>query len=792
MRTVQIYINDKKIDLFNDEQIEITSSVQNVQDISKVYTDFSQTFTIPCTKNNNAIFEHYYTNDVDATFAAKNRQPARIEINSIPFRRGKVQLEGAELRDGEAYAYKITFYGDVITLKDLFGDDKLKDLDYSSIQHTRSGANVQTTITSTSSLDVRYPLISSSRVWQYGDASVNDISNSSYPIDFEELFPALRVAKIFDLIESQYGVTFNGNFLTDKRFTNLYTWWKNRESSSFTSEGFPLEFNTVGLNCNADFVNGEGIGISQVTVKYIDVLGLTLPVDFSSAALQNHFVKLNIYNTSSSATYYIDVYKNGILSTTITGSGDALHQIVNWQQNVFGLNDVYTFELRSTGAFTFDFDIKYTFLVTYNTTGGGLSTLVRECQFTTASNSITGYLDWNTTAPDIRVADYFAGVLKMFNMTCYPLDEDFNFQIEPLNDWYANGEHIDITQYVDVDTIEIERPKLYKEIVFDWKESKSFMNEAYKDINNRNFGSLREYFGYDGGEFKVELPFETLNFNKFTGENLQVAYSLESAPSYTPYVPNPVMLYLYDSVSCDFYFDNGTSTVNITNYLPFGQDIFYISDEFTINFNEEISSLTLTPESNSLYKVYYKKYLVNLFDNKTRIIHVTANLPLRLLNYISLQDALIIRDKKYRINEMRTNLTSGVVKLELISDWNAFPRRIVQITDNLMDAVGGKVVVPVKPVKPNKGGTFVLSGTGTFTTPPRKGGYTTEENLSFTVAANATGADRIDQYEVEFFAPDGTSIGTDTIVIAQSGSTGNLLTESGSNLITEGLDNITV
>ena len=45
MRDVLIYIEGKRLELFNDEKIEINSSVQNVQDIAKVFTDFSQSFT---------------------------------------------------------------------------------------------------------------------------------------------------------------------------------------------------------------------------------------------------------------------------------------------------------------------------------------------------------------------------------------------------------------------------------------------------------------------------------------------------------------------------------------------------------------------------------------------------------------------------------------------------------------------------------------------------------------------------------------------------------------------------
>ena len=58
-RSVQIYVEGVKLDLFDDEQIQVNSSVQNIQDISKVYSDFSQSFTVPATKTNNKVFHHW-------------------------------------------------------------------------------------------------------------------------------------------------------------------------------------------------------------------------------------------------------------------------------------------------------------------------------------------------------------------------------------------------------------------------------------------------------------------------------------------------------------------------------------------------------------------------------------------------------------------------------------------------------------------------------------------------------------------------------------------------------------
>ena len=67
MNKVDIYINGFRLDLFDDEEITINLSVQNVQDISKVFTDFTQGFTVPATPFNNAVFQHYYRSDIDSS-----------------------------------------------------------------------------------------------------------------------------------------------------------------------------------------------------------------------------------------------------------------------------------------------------------------------------------------------------------------------------------------------------------------------------------------------------------------------------------------------------------------------------------------------------------------------------------------------------------------------------------------------------------------------------------------------------------------------------------------------------
>ena len=238
MRGVSVYIEGQKLDLFDDEQISVQSTQQNVQDISKVFTDFSQSFSVPATPNNSSIFNHFYQNDLSQTIDQNIRRSAFIEIDLTTFREGQISLEKSEVKDNEPYSYQVTFYGNLTSLKDKFGKDKLEGLTFlNSLAHTYSGAEVLTRITdATTDHKVRYPLIVA-RNLTYGDGGSTDIkpSTGSGEIAFNELFPAIKLISILAAITSKYGVAFQGTFLGAKRFTNAFLYCKNANEFVFNT-----------------------------------------------------------------------------------------------------------------------------------------------------------------------------------------------------------------------------------------------------------------------------------------------------------------------------------------------------------------------------------------------------------------------------------------------------------------------------------------------------------------------------------------------------------------------------
>ena len=128
MQNLSLYIEGTKVDLFDDETISLTQTIQNVRDIEKVFTDFSKSFTLPASSTNNKIFKHYYNFDIIDGFDARKKVASKIELNGIPFTAGRLKLEGVDLRNNKAYAYRVTFFGNTVNLKDKLGETKLSAL----------------------------------------------------------------------------------------------------------------------------------------------------------------------------------------------------------------------------------------------------------------------------------------------------------------------------------------------------------------------------------------------------------------------------------------------------------------------------------------------------------------------------------------------------------------------------------------------------------------------------------------------------------------------------------------
>ena len=118
-----------------------------------------------------------------------------------------------------------------------------------------------------------------------------------------------------------------------------------------------------------------------------------------------------------------------------------------------------------------------------------------------------------------------------------------------------------MTEYVEAEAIEINKPKLFKRIDFKHEKSENVLNTNYREMNPPlEYGDL--FFDNPNSAFadkyEVKTPFEDVMWERTTGTDFLTATMWTK--DLQPYTPKPILMY-----------DNGTETFEgaSSNYIYF-------------------------------------------------------------------------------------------------------------------------------------------------------------------------------------------------------------------------------
>ena len=715
MNQVDIYIGDYRLDLFQDEEISINLNVQNIQDISKVFTDFTQSFTIPASGINNEVLKQYYRTDVDAsrittssttnypiwnnwigawetqlqtwgggssaTSVANNydfrlRVPAKIELNSLPFRTGVIQIESVMMKGTEPYSYSLTFYGDLVSLSDLFAEDYLYDLDLSAYNHTYDGATIQSGFNQDALMggDLFYPLMSPVRNWVYDvlasdpnhDNDIHYDASHNHGLHYYELKPAIKVLRILDAIEAKYGISFTGSFLSDTQFNKLFLW-------AHRYEGYMYENQPNGAV-------GQLVNFNAQTIAGFDLANDWWLVP-TSANLQNIEFNYDIDSVVYTQEYYVDLYKDGVLYATNTHTGN----VVGGKFSPVKVRSLERWQLKLRPSTQSAMAYRFTQFFGRNVLTLTKYYEVRQTLFAT----YTVIVDITSLMPEIKVKDFLGGILKMHNLVIIPTNST-TFSLQTLDAWYASGTNEDITQYVDINEVTIDRPSLYREIDFNYQETEQILGFEYERTNSVGFGDIKARFDFDGDEFQVELPFECPLFEKLTNyqghgagtaipSNVLVYKSITSevndTGAFNPYLGAPILIYGEFSLDISanpigFIDETGTlqPPINEVWYANTSSTSAGTGTAYSICWGADTDPYYLAAVTNSLYATYWEDYITDLYDAKRRVFNVSAVLPLGKILNLQLNNKLIWNNQRWIINSADVNMTTGKVDFQLLND----------------------------------------------------------------------------------------------------------------------------
>ena len=704
MQQVQIYINDERVEMFDFESVTITDTIKDVRDVSKIFTEYSQTFSLPASKSNNKIFKHYYNSDIVNSFDSRVRVPAKIELNSTPFKDGYIQLEGVDLRNNKAQTYRVTFFGNTVSLKDLLGDDLLSSLSWldnfsskeNGLELSNSMSDIKDYLTNNVNKTVdgtvynnpiQVPLITHTQRLSY-DTSENESdsgnvhyhttssSNNKHGVKYNELKYALRINLIIKAIEEKYGLSFSSDFFNNSNndaFNNLYM-WLHRVKGKITSGG-QVELSVFNVNTFTNDSSNDGSFMNN------NILKITDGASFRNQSLE---LSLTVASGYTSIPYSITVFRNGIptyqasnvvgtvIDTPITVSDGSEYTIeISCGQAINFTSAKWTYSYRDGNEdFTYENYVSNTFSITIGSFDFGITQQI----------------------PKMKVLDFLTAIFKMFNLVAYV--EGSTMVVKDLDTFYANpsnGSPYDITKYVDVNSSQVNSVLPFREVVFGYEGLGTFLAKRHNELFNEEWGTeeykTEESSIFTGGIYKYKIPFEHMKFERlididatadpsFPVTDIQWGFCVDD--NQDSYIGKPLVFYL-SRETADISFvdavnssDNvATSRVKIENYFaPANSDLSQsqVEDRQSINFSPEADEWELTTTDETLFNNYHKNYISSVFNKSNRLTKITAYLPLRILHKYTLADRFLVAGKSYKINSIETDFYTGKSEIELLSD----------------------------------------------------------------------------------------------------------------------------
>jgi hypothetical protein len=719
MVQLQVFFDNQEVELFKDESIVLTQSIQDIKDIQKVFIPFTQTFNVPASRNNNKIFNHFYNFNI-LGFDARKKTDAELYLNYKLFKKGKIKLEGVQLKNNEPHTYKLTFFGNTVNLKDLLGETKLNSLiGLQKYKFTYDSTNIGTLMTS--GLDfvgldgtiedaLIIPLIThTARLTFDSNAAVTNTdtiknintsagTSTSYGVPLSEFKPAIRLYSIIKAIESEpsYNIKFSTDFFsrTNKPFFGLYMWLHNKEGALLDNQS--AQSQVLNFTPQTGQVDKAGIFGGFGNKSFESRVDEILKSDkYSASKIKQISRHLTVEVTpSGSDPYNLVIKKDGeefqrfenLTGTTENGqSGN-----VKLKNGIEIQDGVYTFYIESEAAQNFTFVVGTRVKSTRRLSP-------HEFYLTgTTSIGVSKELSAVDLMPDMKVIDFLTALFKLYNLTAFE-DDNGIVQVKTLDDFYASSTTAhDITEYVDKTETVTDSVLPFHEVDFRFEGTGSFLANNHKQLAAHEWGALyeRDKTQTGGTTYDINIPFEHFKYEHlFTSNNkvesttlsgVQYGYSVDESQS--PYLGQPLIFYAANSAT-NIRALNLAGTAGVTINTPFiplnciEKGSTALAGKQSINFNAEFDEFSLEVNPTSLFKTYYETYIKDVFDPRKRLTSLKAYLPMSLIYNLNLADKFILNNNEYRINKISTNFETEQSSLELTNIFETPDFRVLTVVE---------------------------------------------------------------------------------------------------------------
>jgi len=231
MKQIQLFLNDKPVDLSDDSPIALTFQINNLGDVQNQQGNTSNQFKIPLTQNNRAILG--YADDISyqnpalpvqvpyTQLSAKVIQNgieilpnAIAEINEIDDDTASITILSGNVDFFDALGGQIADMGDSTSQWSNYGSN----LVWKQFDHTWDLANVANSQQHTEKDGWIYPVV---------DYGLIDLYDFTQPIDARNQRPGFFIKKAIDLLVQSTGYTATGSLLADPLYPLLIAQFSN-------------------------------------------------------------------------------------------------------------------------------------------------------------------------------------------------------------------------------------------------------------------------------------------------------------------------------------------------------------------------------------------------------------------------------------------------------------------------------------------------------------------------------------------------------------------------------------
>ena len=703
MSTVQLVVDGVFIDLYEQDPIKLTYSIEDITN-TETKSVFSRQFRVPATTHNFEFFSTAFEiNGLD--FDVTQKYEGIILDNGSEIIRGQFRMTKIFRSEKTGKIdYECLFLGETRSFGSVLGDKMIAALDFTEYSHTLAMAQVIDSWQAypegglTDGIfdgDIIYPLVDFGNVYDSaGTPFSTEMSGKPATGTTGEHFtengeglpanrfkPMIRARVIWDKIFETAGYTYTSNFIDSELFTKLYiscwgnepsrvvqtdaigTWRARRNASTFApgiivyqqiEAGAGLGYNnTTGIYTVPTSVNGIPVTPSSVFNFGYSIEGGFGPDQFEAQDAQ--ITGRVVHNSGGVITYY-----DSETATSGAGGGSS--------QYYFGASGINI--TVSPGDQVYVEIVEDSPLGQFSATTG----------YFRCNSAVDGVQIVNQIKNDYKQIDFIKDIITKFRLVMSPnkLDRN-NFIIEPWKDYIASGDYFDWTKKVDLNKDFVIEPLFFtqtEEIDFMDREDKDYLN----DLNLNEFG---EVFGMLKVDSQNELlkgkrnvttkipptPITQINPGGYSGGEsfiIPQIYAVEpgSNPNYIlqkiPMSPHTRLLFyngLQDTNLSSVWYDELNNTYTDYPMVSFYENFPNTIADLNLNWQIETGYAYEYTGFNPLlgqsaYQEYWSQYIESLYSKWGRRVTVYVEISSEDLREFSFDDLIFIKDTYYYVEKI--------------------------------------------------------------------------------------------------------------------------------------------